>query len=324
MPSEGFTVDALYRVQSPTVAAGAIGLIEIIGDVDAALSRLGVRDVEVGGVGLRKVHGGDESVMEMVVARRSYASAHLMPHAGLEIMRGVVRLLREAGIGEWGELAWSDSRVASEGIDAALETALSRAASPLAVDVLVEHASRWRRGVRECDPTHAAALSRLIEEPLVAAWGPPNVGKSTLLNALANERVSIVADEPGTTRDHVGAQLDLSGLIVRYVDTPGVRPGADTVESDAVRVAQGVLAMADLVLWLRDASSERPDLPPVRGRVLCVDSRADLGVRADAGLSVTSRDPASVRALGLAIREALVPREALEIAGLWAFWRSLG
>src|SRR6185295_9068425 len=104
-------------------------------------------------------------------------------------------------------------------------------------------------------------LRRLIDPPLVVALGPPNVGKSSLVNALAGRSVSIVADEPGTTRDHVGVMLDLGGLVVRYVDTPGLRQGADELEREAVSGAMEVASRADLLLVCGDPTSLPTELP---------------------------------------------------------------
>jgi tRNA modification GTPase len=103
---------------------------------------------------------------------------------------------------------------------------------------------------------------RIRDGYTVAIAGPPNAGKSTLLNALARRDVAIVSPIPGTTRDILEVQLDLAGLPVLLVDTAGLRDTPDPVEAEGVRRARRRLDDADLVLWLSphpDSDSERPE-----------------------------------------------------------------
>src|SRR5262245_61166706 len=95
---------------------------------------------------------------------------------------------------------------------------------------------------------------RLREGLWVAIAGPPNVGKSTLLNRLARREAAIVSPHAGTTRDVIEVQLDLSGFPVVLRDTAGLRESADPVEQEGVRRAWGAVADADLVLWVIDAT----------------------------------------------------------------------
>ena len=97
---------------------------------------------------------------------------------------------------------------------------------------------------------------RLREGLVVAIAGPPNVGKSTLMNALARREVAIVSPHAGTTRDIIEVQLDLDGYPVTVIDTAGIRETDDPVEQEGVRRARARAAEADLVLWLVDAQHE--------------------------------------------------------------------
>jgi len=97
---------------------------------------------------------------------------------------------------------------------------------------------------------------RLREGLVVAIAGPPNVGKSTLMNQLARREVAIVSPHAGTTRDIIEVQLDLDGYPVTVIDTAGVRETDDPVEQEGVRRARARAAEADLVLWLVDAAHE--------------------------------------------------------------------
>jgi len=94
---------------------------------------------------------------------------------------------------------------------------------------------------------------RLREGLVVAIAGPPNVGKSTLMNALARREVAIVSPHAGTTRDVIEVQLDLDGYPVTVIDTAGIRESEDPVEQEGVRRARARAAEADLVLWISDA-----------------------------------------------------------------------
>ncbi len=96
----------------------------------------------------------------------------------------------------------------------------------------------------------------LREGITVAIVGSPNVGKSSLLNALAEEEVAIVTDIPGTTRDKIECWITLSGIPIRIVDTAGIRTTDDVVENKGIERALAAVRSADVVLHLRDASGQ--------------------------------------------------------------------
>jgi tRNA modification GTPase len=96
---------------------------------------------------------------------------------------------------------------------------------------------------------------RLRDGLVVAIAGPPNVGKSTLMNHLARREVAIVSPHGGTTRDIIEVQLDLDGYPVTVIDTAGIRATQDPVEQEGVRRARARAAEADLVLWLVEDDS---------------------------------------------------------------------
>jgi tRNA modification GTPase len=96
---------------------------------------------------------------------------------------------------------------------------------------------------------------RLREGLWVAIAGPPNAGKSTLLNRLARREAAIVSPYAGTTRDVIEVHLDLDGYPVNLLDTAGIRESAeDPVEREGMRRAREAAGRADLVLWLVDAA----------------------------------------------------------------------
>ena len=124
---------------------------------------------------------------------------------------------------------------------------------------------------------------RLRDGLVVAIAGPPNVGKSTLMNQLARREVAIVSPHAGTTRDVIEVQLDLDGYPVTVIDTAGIRETEDPVEQEGVRRARARAAEADLVLWLADAEHET-GLHEGAAPVWMVRNKIDLDAhRPDAG-----------------------------------------
>ena len=94
---------------------------------------------------------------------------------------------------------------------------------------------------------------RLRDGLVVAIAGPPNAGKSTLLNRIARREAAIVSPVAGTTRDVIEVHLDLDGYPVTLLDTAGIRDSDDPVEQEGVRRARQRASEADLVLWVEDA-----------------------------------------------------------------------
>ena len=108
----------------------------------------------------------------------------------------------------------------------------------------------------------------LREGVTVAIVGSPNVGKSSLLNALAQEEVAIVTDIPGTTRDRIEHWVSLNGVPVKMVDTAGIRTTDDVVESKGIERTLVEIRKADVVLHLKDASGLIRDDTEVLDKVL--------------------------------------------------------
>ena len=96
---------------------------------------------------------------------------------------------------------------------------------------------------------------RLREGLVIAIAGPPNAGKSSLLNRLARREAAIVSPYAGTTRDVIEVHLDLGGYPVTLLDTAGVRESDDPVEQEGVRRARARAGAADLVLWVVEAGA---------------------------------------------------------------------
>jgi tRNA modification GTPase len=157
-----------------------------------------------------------------------------------------------------------------------------------------------------------AALGRHLTVPWrVTVAGAPNVGKSSLVNALAGYQRSIVAATPGTTRDVVTTALAVEGWPVELSDTAGLRPGAEALEEQGIRQAEAALASADVCLWVLDASAP-PVWPPSAAVVRLVVNKTDLPPAWDLGqagdaVRVSARTGAGLAELCQALGRWLVP-----------------
>jgi tRNA modification GTPase len=136
-----------------------------------------------------------------------------------------------------------------------------------------------------------------------AITGAPNVGKSTLINALAEREVAIVSDIPGTTRDALETRVVLGGVPVTLVDTAGLRETADAIEAEGVRRALARAREADLVIVVVEAGSAAPsDIP---AGALLIANKADLGCSGPEGaLSISARTGFGMDVLRATLAEA--------------------
>lgn len=146
---------------------------------------------------------------------------------------------------------------------------------------------RWHEQLRWLAAEIAALLARPPAERLrdgirVVIAGPPNAGKSTLLNALIGRDAAITSPIAGTTRDLIEAPVALGGMPFLFTDTAGIRESDDAIEAIGVDRATSAVAAADLVLWLGDAA-----MAPTRGELIQLHAKADLGQQAP-GLPVSA------------------------------------
>ncbi|MCG6121729.1 MAG: tRNA uridine-5-carboxymethylaminomethyl(34) synthesis GTPase MnmE [Microvirga sp.] len=222
----------------------------------------------------------------------------------------------EGGLGALAEV-WRSELIR---IQALLEAALDFADEGDVPDTLEEEAREGAirlAGAIEGLLAEGGRGERLREGFHVVLAGPPNAGKSTLINALARRDVAIVSAVPGTTRDVIETRCDLDGLPVIFADTAGLRETAELVEREGVARARGRIDQADLVLWLDPADDPSP--PPVDlGRQLHVVTKIDLAVGgaiadSDAAISAETGEglPALLDAIANAAREALGAGDAL-------------
>lgn len=145
---------------------------------------------------------------------------------------------------------------------------------------------------------------------LIVLAGPPNSGKSSLLNALVGYERAIVTDLPGTTRDHIEVAAALGGVPVRLTDTAGLRDSDEPVERIGVERARRLVELADVLVWLGE-----PGRAPDHPRLIRVHSRADLADRGPAppdSLAVSAVTGLGLQALTAAIAKharSLLPAE---------------
>lgn len=312
-----------WSIQTPRHAPGAIAVVRLAGDdLDEVLPSLGFGRAPIGSSSLHDMLGVDRGL----VVRWSAGVADLCVHGGLGVLEALTTRLCEHGLSEQAGVDWTSDAgwkhvwpEASDEIEARMLETLSHVAGPRAVDLLLEQPGRWRTRRAGDAPADGAALRHLLHPPLVVIWGAPNIGKSTLLNALAREQVGLVADLPGTTRDAVGATVLLDGLAVRMLDAPGLVEGeSDALVAEAVGIARALVAEADLVLCCGDAAHE---LLPIDRPHLRVALRGDVGTPGwSCDALVSAQSGLGLPELAVLIRRALVPDAALADARAWKFW----
>jgi tRNA modification GTPase len=167
------------------------------------------------------------------------------------------------------------------------------------------------------------SLGRLVREgATVALAGPPNAGKSSLLNAFLGDDRAIVSEIAGTTRDTIEEQADCDGLLVRLIDTAGIRPSVDTLEAAGIERSRKTLEQARIILVVLDGAqpldgTAREILAATRDRERIIYlNKADLGLRqavveelsqCELGvLTGSAHEPATIARLRAALRERLL------------------
>ena len=246
---------------------GAVAIVQVWGDQSPTVIRRVIDDagfdLPVGR--LRLVNFGP--IDEGLVSRLDRTTWQLMPHGGLRVVEKLADRLAACGARSW-EATTDDARAlfpeADSDFEADLMAVLARSKSPTAIDVLSRQQRAWAAVTDDHRfeiAVRSAAMDRLITPAKVVVAGRPNVGKSTLFNALSGRSSAIVADLPGTTRDWVGALVELSGKVaVQWLDTPGIRDSDDVVEQRAIELSRSVIASADVLVLMRDDQSDWPTI----------------------------------------------------------------
>jgi tRNA modification GTPase len=172
-------------------------------------------------------------------------------------------------------------------------------------------AAAMLKGLKELN--RYADLGRHLTTPwLVVIAGAPNVGKSSLVNALAGFQRSIVAPTPGTTRDVVTTRIAMDGWPLELTDTAGIRAAAESLEQQGIDQAKRTLADADLRLWVLDAGTEPVWPNAADSKLVLLVNKVDLPpvwdlTKAVGALHVSARTGEGLAELGKVMAHRLVP-----------------
>ncbi len=275
----------------------------VIAGVLAALARIeGLRPAEAGEFARRAFENGKIDLTEAEgLADLIDAETEAQRAQALRQTTGTLRKLYDG----WRAELINAMALVEAALDFADEADVPEAAFATARPVVValhesisQHLADGRRG-------------EILRDGLrVAIAGPPNAGKSSLLNALAGREAVIVSEEAGTTRDVIEVRLDLGGYPVILSDTAGIREAPGAVEREGVRRAMRTAEEADLVLWLSDATVPPAPVPPaiagLGDRIITVANKIDLAAApASAALSISAKTGTGLQELvGRLAREA--------------------
>lgn len=290
--NERLDVALIVRMPAPrsytgedVVELGLHGSRAVVTGVLTALARVpGLRPAEAGEFTRRAVENGRldltqaEAVADLVAAetdaQRRQALNQMAGALGGLYEDWRARLIRAAA---WLEASidFADEEIPPEAL------AGSRAALAAIAGEIGAHLDDGRRG-------------EILREGLhVAVIGPPNAGKSSLINALAQRDVAIVSDIPGTTRDVLEVRLDLGGYPVILADTAGLREPEGVIEREGVRRARARAEAADLRLLVLDGAAAEPaaGLDPrlMAAAELTVWNKSDIASRKWPGQGISAK-----------------------------------
>jgi tRNA modification GTPase len=272
---------------------------------------------------------GVEPAEDVVICRRNEELIEIHCHGGVAAVNRILSDLTAAGAAEETWQAAVERQEASP-IRAAARVALAQAVTERAAMILLDQyhgalddavqgilddlrGNRLDAAKSGLDAilTYASLGLHLTQPWKVVIAGPPNVGKSSLINALLGYDRAIVFDQPGTTRDVVTAHTALDGWPVQLADTAGLRASDDELESAGVERAIAQAVAADCLLLVFDASmawSDEDDrLIEKWPKAIVVQNKCDLVTPSIAGLPVSAIQGTGIAELIQAIVEWLVP-----------------
>jgi tRNA modification GTPase len=252
------------------------GSIAVVAAVQHELTRLGARPAEPGEFTRRAFESGRidltqaEALADLLEAETDAQRDQALANAGGRL-RDMADQWREALIATMADLEadldFADEADVAAGVDQGTRGGVAALSSAIAAALATAPiAERIRHGLT------------------IAIVGPPNAGKSSLLNALARREVAIVTPHPGTTRDVLEVHLNLAGRPVVLLDTAGLRDTSDAVEAEGIARARARMASADLVLDLGENGNVRNKIDESGEGPGLHDGRLHLSVLTGAGL----------------------------------------
>jgi len=267
-----------YTVLTPT-GRGAIAVVAVAGKgaawaVDSrffAASGMSVERLAIGRIAFG--HWGAPDGEEVVVCRRE-ESVEIHCHGGRAAVQAVCQSLREAGGEPIDPTCWlreTDPDPIRADARAALAMALTERTAMIFLDQI--NGALRHQVARAIDLAGAGRVAdadallqtlirrwrvgrRLLRPAKIVLTGPPNVGKSSLINAMVGYERAIVFDAPGTTRDAVVTNSAMEGWPVELIDTAGLREAESPLEQAGIDLAQQAIATADTVLVVTDATTD--------------------------------------------------------------------
>jgi tRNA modification GTPase len=330
---------AALRLEGPgAIAAVEPFFVRLGGEASAAE---GLREIGRARYGRWRRAPGEENALaeDVVLCQVEPGVVEIHCHGGEQAPTAIIDTLIASGRASLVEPHEEIERRFPEGWRREAFEQLQYATAPLAARILWDQfRGAWPRMVKQltsaasdADSPEAAidsvrrsverALSferlgtRLVEPWRIVLAGPPNVGKSSLVNRLVGYERSIAFDQPGTTRDVLVVRSVLAGLPVEFSDTAGLRESSDELEAEGIARTRQAVASADLVLLLADASGpwlpEYDELLRSAPAAILVHHKRDLApvVLDDrpAGLAVSSLTGAGVDDLLREIERRILP-----------------
>jgi tRNA modification GTPase len=269
---------ATYVIELTPAGRGAVAVVLVAGpnalrSVDECFTAASSRQVAEARAGrIMSGRWGGEAGEELIVCRRDAERIEIHCHGGVAAVRAVVDALCCRGCEPMHWQQWL-SRTDDDPFRAAAQIALASASTSSTAAILLDQChgalkaaidgaldavrnGDWEAASDVFDSilAHRAIGLRLITPWHVVIAGAPNVGKSSLMNALVGYQRAIVCDLPGTTRDVVAADTAIDGWPVRFSDTAGLRETRDQLEAAGIERANTALANADLVLQVQDVN----------------------------------------------------------------------
>jgi tRNA modification GTPase len=329
--NEGPTLVALLtpagRGAVATLGVRGPRAIEVVGRSFVPASDRPLAELAQGQVAFGRLAVTGEAAEEVVVGVVSPSEVEVHCHGGIAASEAVAAALVDAGAqrATWQESAAGDqpTLIAVEAAVALAATRTERTAAILLDQYRGALATAIERGDDPATLLQWAELGLHLVTPWrVVLCGRPNVGKSSLINALVGYTRAIVHDQPGTTRDLLSAAAAFDGWPVELTDSAGLRMGQSPIEAEGVARARSEIAAADLMLLVCDATSpwtgsddelwqELPLLARPDCRRIVVHNKCDLATPPDdgrpPGFFVSALAQTGIDTLERAIAAALVP-----------------